>query len=202
MRTVEYFFPLMPQNKKFFLYSKSRVPLINKATTIYETVQAYEKSVFHRIKPQIRSVSKRRVSISSLINIHDEDGIKNIDQIKNFISTIKSGNHIVESSGLPNIKLARLRGNNFLVFDGHHSLLAYMASGKTFIDEIPHLMVSGNRGYLKNTEILVFWGHHARDIPVKKWKNFVINWQNPEKQITIRTRRNMGELFDAVKVKI
>ena len=201
-RIVEYFSPSKIHGCDCFLYSKSQVPLNSKTTSVYETVETYEKLIFPRIQTQVIKVSKKRIPIRSLINIHDENGIKDIGQIKNFVPVIKSGGNIVKSDGLPNIKLARLRGNDFLVFDGHHSILAYMATGKIFIDEIPYIVVSGSRGYLKNVEILVFWGHHAARIPVKNWRNFVINWQDSQNQITIRTRRNMGELFDVIKEKI
>lgn len=202
-RVVEYFFPLKIHNEYFFLYCKSHVPLINKTTTVYETIEIYEKMTFPYIQTQLIKASKKRIPIRSLINIHDEDGIKDIRQIRNFFSKIMHGGNIVKSNGFPNIKIARVREKNLLVFDGHHSLLAYMASGKIFLDQIPHIVVSGNRSILKNAEILVFWGPHAPEISASHWKNWVINWQTQGKnQIKIRTRRNMGELFDVLRKKI
>jgi len=144
-----------------------------------------------------------RIFLRTLINIHNDDGIKNMSQIADFSLKIKKGENILQPSGLPNIKLARLRSKDLLVFDGHHSLLAYMTAGKIFLDEIPHIIVSGKKGFLKNEEILIFWGQHASKIPAKNWRLFVINWQNPEnKQICPRIQRNMGELFDALLEKI
>lgn len=126
-----------------------------------------------------------------------------MSQIADFSSKIKKGENILHPGGLPNIKLARLRLKDLLVFDGHHSLLAYMAAGKIFLDEIPHIIVSGKKGFLKNEEILIFWGQHASKIPAKDWKLFVINWQNPEnKQTCPRKHKNMGELFDALQKRI
>ena len=201
-RYVEYYSPQKHQDQNLIDYNKSLVPSSNRTMTIYETVKIYEKKIFHHLgMTPINNFP--RIFIRTLINIHNDDGIKNMSQIAHFFSKIKKGENILQPGGLPNIKLARLKLKDFLVFDGHHSLLAYMAAGKIFLDEIPHIIVSGKKGFLKNKEILVFWGQHAYKIPAKDWKLFVINWQNPEnKQICPRIQRNMGELFDALLEKI
>ncbi len=201
-RVVEYYSPQKVQNRNVIVYCKSQIPLPNKTTTIYETVEIYERKFLPHLQTAYIDISPR-ILLRTLINIHNDDGIKNIPQIANFSLKIKKGGDIVQSSGLPNIKLARLRSKDLLVFDGHHSLLSYLAAGKIFLDEIPHIIVSGDKGFLKNEEILVFWGHHAPKIPAKNWGLFVINWQNPEnKQLCPRIQRNMGELFDALLEQI
>jgi len=203
IRFVAYHFPHKDQKMDFQFYCKSRVPLTKRATTVYETVEVYEKIFFPHIQTCLVRISPERVPLRSLINIHNQDGIKDIYQIIDFTTKIKKGEDIVKPSGLPNIMLARLRSKDYLVFDGHHSLLSYMAAGRIFLDEIPHLIVSGNKGFLNNTDILVFWGPHAPKISPKKWKNFTVNWQNPiERQLCLRKQRDMGELFDALGEKI
>ena len=78
-----------------------------------------------------------------------------------------------------------------------------MAAGKVLLDEIPHIIISGDKGLLKNNEILVFWRHHAHKITAKNWELYVINWQKPKnKQICQRIQRNVGELFDALAERI
>lgn len=201
-RFVEYYSPQKHQDQNLIDYNKSLVPSPIKTMTIYETVKIYEKKIFHHLRMTPINNSPR-IFLRTLINIHNDDGIKNMSQIADFSLKIKKGGNILQPSGLPNIKLARLRLKDLLVFDGHHSLLAYMTAGKIFLDEIPHIIVSGKKGFLKNEEILIFWGHHAPKIPSKNWRLFVINWQNPEnKQICPRIQRNMGELFDALLEKI
>jgi hypothetical protein len=203
IRFVEYYFPSQGRKTDFQFYCKSLVPLKDNKTTIYETIEIYEKTLFHHIQTRKVRISPEQIPLRSLINIHNQDGIKDIHQIKRFTAKIKKGEDIVNPSGLPNIKLARLRSKDLLVFDGHHSLLSYMAAGRIFLDEIPHLIVSGNRGVLKDNDITVFWGQHAAKITPKKWKNFTINWQNPlNKQLCLRKQRDMGELFDALGEKI
>lgn len=201
-RFVEYYSPQKHQGQNLIDYSKSLVPSPNRTMTIYETVKIYEKKNFHHLRMTPINNSPR-IFLRTLINIHNDDGIKNMSQIAHFSLKIKKGENILQPSGLPNIKLARLRLKDLLVFDGHHSLLAYMAAGKIFLDEIPHIIVSGKKGFLKNEEILIFWGQHASKIPSKDWKLFVINWQNPEnKQTCPRKHNNMGELFDALQKRI
>ena len=201
-RVVEYHFPHKDNNLNVIAYCKSRIPSPNRTTTIYETVEIYEKKFFPNLQTTYMEISPR-IPLRNLINIHNSDGIKNIPQIADFSLKIKQGEHIMQSSGLPNIKLARLKSNSLLVFDGHHSLLAYMAAGKVFLDEIPHIIISGDKGLLKNNEILVFWGHHAHKITAKNWELYVINWQKPKnKQICHRIQRNVGELFDALAERI
>jgi len=201
-RFVEYYFPQKQHDRHVIVYCKSQVPLPNRATTIYNTVETYEKQFFPRLQKSYMKIFPR-ILLRTLINIHNDDGIKNISQIANFSLKIKKGKNILQPSGLPNIKLARLRSRELLVFDGHHSLLAYMSAGKNFLDEIPHIIVLGKKGFLKNEEILIFWGQHAAKISAKAWKLFVINWQNPKnKQICPRVHNNMGELFDALRNRI
>lgn len=201
-RFIEYYSPQHSKNQKVITYCKSRVFYPKKTSTIYETVEIYERKILPHLQTTYIKISTR-VLLKTLINIHNDDGIQNIPQIAHFSLKIKKGGNIVQSSGLPNIKLARLRSKELLVFDGHHSLLAYMSAGKNFLDEIPHIIISGKKGFLKNEEILIFWGQHASKIPAKEWKLFVINWQNPKnKQICPRIQHNMGELFDALWKRI
>ena len=42
------------------------------------------------------------------------------------VKEIKSGNDILSPSGLPNIKLVKTEQSEWILFDGHHSLLSYM----------------------------------------------------------------------------
>lgn len=203
IRIIEYIFPHKIKNKQFLIYCQSRVPLKHKATSVYETVELYEKIFFGRIQKSIIKISSVRIPLGTLMNIHNEDGIKDIHQIIYLTSKIKKGENITEPSGMPNIKLARLKSKDILVFDGHHSLLAYMASGRIFLDEIPHIIVSGHKGFLKSVDISVFWGYHAPKITARNWKSYVINWQKSgNKQLDLRIQRNMGELFDALKDRI
>jgi hypothetical protein len=45
---------------------------------------------------------------------------------------IKSGKHIL-SRGIPNIKLVKTGDGQLLLFDGHHSMLAYISTGKAYL---------------------------------------------------------------------
>lgn len=202
IRIVECQFPRQMGNQMHVESCKSQVPVNNESRNVYQTVQFYEQFVFPNIQTRLKKIVNR-IHICSLINIHNEEGIKDVSLIIRLASKIQNGEKILEPGGLPNIKLARLRSKDLLVFDGHHSLLAYQASGKVFIHEVPHIIVTHSRGYLENEEIMIFWGSHAPRIAAKNWRKFVVNWQKSgSEQLEERVQANMGELFDALEDRI
>ena len=113
---------------------------------------------------------------------------------------IKSGEQIL-FIGIPNIKLVVTKESALLLFDGHHSMLAYMLVGKKYLHEIPHMLVyDENSGYIEDREILVFYGQHSKKIENDDWRRYVINWQaDKEKQLSRRVQKNMGELFQSTQ---
>ena len=117
--------------------------------------------------------------------------------------SIESRKHI-SSFGIPNVKLVRTRDNQLLLFDGHHSMLAYMNAGKRYLEEIPHMIIEDkDKGYIDDKDIIVFYGEHSKEIENYDWKQYVINWQAvKEKQLSRRVQRDMGELFCAIKNRI
>ena len=52
-----------------------------------------------------------------------------MDQIRTMVKQIKSGKEILSPRGLPNIKLVKTKQSEWILFDGHHSLLSYMIAG-------------------------------------------------------------------------
>ena len=96
------------------------------------------------------------------------------------------------------------KDNQLLLFDGHHSMLAYMNAGKRYLEEIPHIIIQDkDKGHVDDRDIIVFYGEHAKAIKNYGWKDYVINWQAvKEKQLCRRVQRDMGELFCAIKDRI
>ena len=116
---------------------------------------------------------------------------------------VGSGKHIF-SFGTPNVKLVRTKDNQLLLFDGHHSMLAYMAAGKDYLEEILHMIIEDeDKGYIDDRDIVVFYGEHSKEIPNHDWRQYVIDWQAvKEKQLCRRVQRDMGQLFCAIKNRI
>ena len=169
--------------------SISKIPIKG---TIYDTVDYFRDK-----KPiiNIYETKPEKVLLRDIINLHNNDGIQSLSQIKTMIKDIESGNHIFKHK-LPNVKIVKTNKNEVILFDGHHSMLACIATGKKNLDEIPHIVVENEDGYVTDKEIEVFFGKHK----IEDWRNFTINWQNPdEKQLCGRMQKNMGQLFDAVK---
>ena len=176
----------------------------SKDKSIYDTVESYEKNIFPKIddKLPVNRCVTERIPLATIINLHNHDGIRSIAQIKSMVRQLRSGSHILARNGLPNIKLTRSTAGEWIIFDGHHTLLAYMKAGKNYLDEVPHIIINDyNQHHMTDNEILVFFGRHAGKFNELRhdWKNYTINWQAPFKeQLCSRIQRNMGELANAV----
>ena len=170
------------------------------AEDIYKAVNFFEKSIFSaKIKLKIEKMGKK-IPLRQIINLHNKDGIKDIPQIKRMIQQIKSEKDILHPSRLPNIKLVQTKENELVLFDGHHTILAYMSAGRKYLHELPHLIVLNEKEYITDKEILVFFGQHSSKLKEKNWRDYVINWQMPiNKQLCKRDQKNIGELFDSIK---
>jgi hypothetical protein len=184
--------------------SVSFIPLNKNLITIYDTVAFFEKEIFPKIKNRLkRKKIKRRFSLPRILNIHNDDGIKDLTRIIRMAKDITLGKHIL-SFGVPNIKLVKTIDNRLLLFDGHHSVLAYMASGSQYLEELPHLIITDKeKGYIDDKDITIFFGEHPNEIVNHEWRRKVINWQAPkEKQLCERIQNDMGELFYSIKTRI
>ena len=182
----------------------SEVGIFKDVQTIYDAVKRFEKNIFPELNKGIKPTkAKKKTELKNVLNIHNDDGIKDLFQIKKMAEAIKSGKHIL-SRGIPNVKLVKTREGQLLLFDGSHSMLAYMTVGKTYLEEIPYMIITGKeKGYVEDKDIIVFYGEHASDIEDCNWKEKVINWQAAkEKQLCKRIQKNMGELFFAIEKRV
>ncbi|MHA2128033.1 MAG: hypothetical protein ACW99E_22260 [Promethearchaeota archaeon] len=160
----------------------------------------FEKELDSKLKETINEV-KKPVLLREIINLHNINGIKNINQIKTMVTQIKNGKDVLSPLGLPNIKLVKTKQAEWILFDGHHSLLSYMIAGRIYLHEIPHFIVENENGHVNEREILIFFGFHSSKLHDSNWRNYVINWQaHKEKQLCEREQKNMGELVDSTSV--
>ncbi len=188
-RLVKLIHPYKSKDGNFICVSSVKVHLKNKSDTIYDTVDQFEKEV------------KEPILLREIINLHNINGIKSMNQIRTMVKEIKSGNDILSPSILPNIKLVKTVQSEWILFDGHHSLLSYMIAGRTYLHEIPHLVIEDENCYVNNKEILIFFGTHSKKLNDSNWRKYVINWQAPkERQLCKREQNNMGELLDSINV--
>ncbi len=163
--------------------------------TIYDIVDFFRDEIFlkRKFKKTLRKI-KNDILLSSIINLHDEEGV-DFDKIKKMFRQIKSGRDVLSGCGLPNVKLVKTKNNEWVLFDGHHSLLAYMKAGRKYLSQIPCLVID-NEG--SDNEINVFFGKHAAELKNKNWRNYVINWKVKKKQLCKRKRNNLGEVFNGL----
>jgi hypothetical protein len=181
------------------------IPITNSCSTIYDTVDSLKNKKFLITKGKnIQYHVAEHFPLQNVLNIHNDSGIKDLFQIRYMVTKIQSGEDIFTSEGLPNIKLVRVDKNHWLLFDGHHSMLAYMHAGKKYLHEVAHFTVENeDTDSVSSNEISVFFGSHANKIRNREWKSYVINWQAPiNEQLCSRIQKNMGELYDALASKI
>ncbi len=181
------------------------IPITNSCLTIYDTVDSLKNKKFLITKGKnIQYHVAEHFPLQNVLNIHNDSGIKDLFQIRSMVTKIQSGEDIFSPEELPNIKLVRVDKNQWLLFDGHHSMLAYMHAGKKYLHEVAHLTVENeDTGSVLSDEISVFFGSHANKIRNREWRRYVINWQAPiNEQLCSRIQKNMGELYDALASKI
>jgi len=181
------------------------IPITNSCSTIYDTVDSLKNKKFLITKGKNMQYNvAEHFPLYNVLNIHNDSGIKDLFQIRSMVTKIQSGGDIFSPEGLPNIKLVRINKNQWLLFDGHHSMLAYMHAGKKYLHEVAHLTVENeDTGSVLSNEISVFFGSHANKIRNREWRRYVINWQAPiNEQLCSRIQKNMGELYDALAYKI
>ncbi len=185
MRTIEVYYP----GGKFYSLNVDH----DRNISIYESVEVFKKL------SDLKLVDKEiieKIPLQNIINLHNIEGIQSLKRIESMIKDIKSGKEIFSSDGFPNVKLVS-KDNKWILFDGHHTLLAYMIEDKQFLHEIPHMIVKNQDKDVSDEEISVFFGEHSEKA---NWKEYVINWQaSKEEQLCKRIQNNMGELLDSFK---
>ena len=168
---------------------------LHSCCNVYNSVEAFREAIkSKREKPYME------IPLSRLINLHNADGIKNMDQIKGMIEQIRSNRDILESDGLPNVKIIRTIEGDYVLFDGHHSLLAYMYTGVQYLHELPFLFVDNIQGYTPDNDIHVFFGPHGERLGSEDWRNYCINKRYPfHEQLCERIQKVMKDLFNSLK---
>lgn len=192
-------YPHKSADKVMVRSSLSRIPSPKKDMSVYDIVDWFRDEIFSKsgvkgFDEEIRD----RVLLRDIVNLHNRDGIRDMSQIRSMIREITSGGDIFSGGGLPNIKLVET--GEWILFDGHHSMLAYMLAGKKYLDEVPHLIVEdAGRIRVPDEEILVFFGEHKTELNSRNWREHVINWQAAKgNQLQKRVQNDMGELLDSL----
>jgi len=183
-----------------------RISITNSCSTIYDAVDSLRvRKIVHDQIRRKQNHTEEIIELQNVLNIHNDSGIKDLSQIKYLAREIQSGEHIFSVEGIPNVKIVKVNQNQWLLFDGHHTMLAYMHAGKKYLHEVAHLTVE-NEGVTKNVadnDIAVFFGPHAKKVRDENWRDHVINWQAPKnRQLCPRIQKNMGELYNALSTKI
>jgi hypothetical protein len=196
----------MPVQDRLGFIRRSATEVFVKTSDIdvYRIVKEYESNSFSISTLQSTEVDRHSwIDMRQIVGLHNCSGIRSPKQIVQMAVEISKGKDVLQDSGLPNIKLVKTEDNDTVLFDGHHSLLAYLLVGRRFLHEVPHLIVSHTNGGIHNKDVLVFFGNHANSISPDSWRNYVINWQAlPGEQLCTREEHNMGELLDAIQSEL
>ncbi len=170
---------------------------------VYRVVEKFKREVFPGLagKDLIRMNAEEEVSLEELINLHNAGAIKKRSNVGEMLAKIESGREVVMPGGLPNVKVVKIKGGEFVLFDGHHSTLAYMFAGRKYLDQVPHLRLTYSEGRgVKEEECHVFYGEHRKKFPGKDWRSYTLNWSSSsENQLEKREQENMAQLLEALK---
>lgn len=160
----------------------------------YELVELVRKNLNNSVEEESNYYDIYK--LSDIMPIHNLSGLRDLGQIRQMQEKIAQGSHILENDGLPNIKFVVAPNNKLLVFDGSHSLLAYLNAGKKVLSEIPYLVVAGeNLTPITVEEMAVFFPERSRSLVTKDWFKYVVNWQaEPEMQLEKRNVNSLAEL--------
>jgi hypothetical protein len=160
-------------------------------------VDFFEQTLFPVLPRRIRPANER-ISLGQLMNMHNPEGMRDIPQIRGMLQQIKGCDDVLHATGLPNVKLVTTSRGEWVLFDGHHTTIAYMANGRRYLDELPHLLVHHRgREPIPDSDILVVFGSHAPLLSTSIWRDYTINWQAPpEEQLAHRAQSSMRGLFD------
>ena len=180
---------------------RGRIPVRLASPTIYNAVDFFEHSLFPVI-PRRPHRPSERVRLARLLNLHNLEGMRDVPQIKDMLQQILAGGEVLHDSGLPNVKLVTTLRGEWVLFDGHHTTVAYIAAGKRYLHELPHLVVHQGTGPIPDKDIMIVFGNHASRLSVANWREFVINWQAaPGSQLAGRIQYTMRGLFEALARK-
>ena len=88
----------------------ARIKITKETNAIYGAVGWFEDRLFPEIKSQlIRQLVKKRVSLRSVLNIHNSEGVRDIKQIERMIKSVGQGRDMLSQSGMPNVKLFKTK---------------------------------------------------------------------------------------------
>lgn len=149
-----------------------------------------------RTLPYTEHDNSNKNLIRDIVPIHNVEGLRDIAQVPSMLDTIRADQHILEHDELPNIKLVTAPDGQLLLFDGHHSLLAYFQHGRRHLEEVPHVLISTvDDGPLEVSEITSFYPQHAEEKILANWQDYVVNWQREEsEQLEKREAINFEQL--------
>ncbi len=172
---------------------------LNKNKSIYKVIKEFEDEILNKAGFGKVVMEFGDVELGEIINLHNSEGIRDISQIRRMAKDIKLGKHIFNKSGIPNIKLIKSNKGELVLFDGHHSILAYMLNDKKRLDEIPYLIIEKKGGF-DDEKIKEFFIEHKNKLKNKDWRKFVINWQaDEENQLVERKEKCMDDVFNNIK---
>ncbi len=176
----------------------SQVPISAAGPTLYDAVDYFERVLFRGGFASLCRVAQR-VPLRGIISLHNTEGIRDLRQIGEMLGQVLAGGDVLRASGLPNVSVVMTSENETVLFNGHHTVMAYMAAGCNYLDEVPHMVVHNGGGCVADREILMFFGTHSKQLTPSDWRDYVIDWQaSADGQLRRRIQLNAGELFDSL----
>lgn len=192
-RLVTYSLPLIGQNNQACL---ARLQFKQTDPSPYVTIDElleHQESLDLKVEQILEPIN-----ISEIISIHNATGMRDLAQMQTMIEKVKRGDLVMNNNGLPNIKLVLAPDKRLLMFDGHHTALAYLLAGKNYLHETPYISMSNSGVPLGTQEISYFFPEDFRDEVKENWLKYTVNWQAPTEKAEIRIHNTLGDLLAVI----
>ena len=71
---------------------------------------------------------------------------------------------------------------------------------RKYLHQVPYIIIKNKKSSFTSKDISVFFGRHHKKLESSDWRKYSINWNvSGKNQVTSRKRKNMGELYKAIK---
>ena len=168
------------------------------AQNIYKALEWFSKHYPNEL-PNPRPDEPVDIDLTTMINLHNIEGVSNVQTMRELIGKIKNGKSIYNlDNGAPNVHLAHV-GNQWVVINGHHTIMAYLLCGVSKVANLPYAIIENDTtGNISETEILAVFNEHSTRVVPTRWQDVALDWSAPsDQQLAKRVQKNMGELTSA-----
>ena len=151
-RLLAYF----PVRNNLFAQQNVVFTAFQKQFSNYEAVHIFRTELFKK-NYTMGNFAVDKVRLQNIVNLHNREGVRQLEVVNQMKRDIDRGKHILQNDGLPNVKMVHSKNRGWVLFDGHHTVLAYMSAGIRTLAELPFVAISEFNVPIPNSEMNEFF---------------------------------------------